>query len=99
MLQQARNLLMHLDDRDRHVRFLIHDRDAKFPHAFDVLLASENIKIIRTPVRATRTHTRNAGSARRRRGDGHSASIASTRPNVKPGSSSGVIPDHWPRRV
>jgi putative transposase len=31
MLQQARNLLMCLDDRDRQVWFLLHDRDAKFP--------------------------------------------------------------------
>lgn len=52
MLQQARNLLMELDDRDRRVRFLIHDRDTKFPRAFDALLAGEKIKIIRTPVRA-----------------------------------------------
>jgi transposase InsO family protein len=50
MLQQARNLLMELDDHNRPVRFLIHDRDAKFPRAFDALLASENIKVIRTPV-------------------------------------------------
>jgi putative transposase len=52
MLQQARNLLIDLDDRDRQVRCLIHDRDAKFPRAFDTLLAGEEIKVIRTPVRA-----------------------------------------------
>src|SRR5437763_12954878 len=39
MLQQARNLLMDLDERGRQVRFLVHDRDAKFPCAFDALLA------------------------------------------------------------
>jgi putative transposase len=50
MLQQGRNLLMELDDRDLQVRFLIHDRDAKFPAAFDALLRSEKIKVIRTPV-------------------------------------------------
>jgi hypothetical protein len=52
MLQQARNLLIELDDRDRQVRFLIHDRDAKFPRAVDALLAGEKIKVIRTPVQA-----------------------------------------------
>jgi putative transposase len=52
MLQQARNLLMDLDDRERQVRFLIHDRDAKFPSAFDPLLGSEEIKVIRTPAQA-----------------------------------------------
>jgi putative transposase len=52
MLQQARNLLMELDDRDQPMRFLIHDRDAKFPRAFDALLEGENIKVIRTPVQA-----------------------------------------------
>jgi putative transposase len=52
MLQQARNLLMDLDDRDRRVRFLVHDRDTKFPRAFDAVFASENLKIIRTPIQA-----------------------------------------------
>ncbi len=47
-----RNLLMELDDRQRPMRFLIHDRDAKFPRAFDALLEGENIKVIRTPVQA-----------------------------------------------
>ena len=52
MLQQARNLLMELDGHDRQVRFLLHDRDAKFPRAFDALLESDGIKVIRTPVKA-----------------------------------------------
>ena len=68
MLQQARNLLMELDDRQRQARFLIHDRDAKFPRAVDVLLASEKIKVIRTPVRAPNANAymeRWVGSVRR----------------------------------
>jgi putative transposase len=68
MLQQARNLLMELDDRKRPVRFVIHDRDAKFPAAFDALLSSENIKVIRTPVQAPNANAhmeRWVGSVRR----------------------------------
>ena len=66
--QQARNLLMDLDDRHQRVRFLIHDRDAKFPRAFDELLASASIRGVHTPYQ---TPTANAvlerfiGSARR----------------------------------
>jgi putative transposase len=63
MLQQARNLLMELDERNEPARFLIHDRDTKFPAAFDALLATGNITAIRTQLaRRTRTPTWNAGS-------------------------------------
>ncbi len=68
MLQQARNLLMELDDRDLRASFLIHDRDTKFPRAFDALLASEEIKVIRTPVQAPNANAhmeRWVGSVRR----------------------------------
>jgi transposase InsO family protein len=59
---------MELDDRDRQTRFLIHDRDAKFPRAFDALLASGTIKVIRTPVQAPNANAhmeRWVGSVRR----------------------------------
>jgi hypothetical protein len=64
MLQQARNLLMELDDHDRQVRFLTHDRDTKFPRAFDALPASAKIRSsARRSGRRMRTLTWSAGSA------------------------------------
>jgi putative transposase len=50
--QQARNLLMTLDDRPQPLRFLIHDRDAKFSGGFDQVFRSEGITVIRTPIQA-----------------------------------------------
>ncbi len=50
--QQARQLGWELQDRALPMRFLIHDRDAKFPDAFDTVFRSEGVTIIRTPMRA-----------------------------------------------
>ncbi len=49
--QQARNLMMQFGE-EQPFRFLIHDRDGKFSHAFDEVFRSEGIKVIRTPVQA-----------------------------------------------
>src|SRR5205085_6597531 len=68
MLQQARNLLMDLDDRGRQVRFLLHDGDSKLAAAFDAVFAGEGIRIVRTPVRAPNANAhveRWVGSVRR----------------------------------
>ena len=66
--QQARNLLMRLDDEDVRVRYLVRDRDRKFTVAFDEVFRSEGIRVIRAPVRAPRARAhaeRWVGSLRR----------------------------------
>jgi hypothetical protein len=55
---------MDLGDRVDQLRFLIRDRDTKFVADFDTVVTSEQITIIRTPIRApARTLSPNAGSA------------------------------------
>ena len=46
--QQARNLAV--GERLRDVRFVIRDRDSKFPGSFDEVFRTEDARIIKTPI-------------------------------------------------
>jgi len=54
--QQARNLVWSLPDRERPLRFLIRDNDAKFTDAFDEVFRNEGLEIMRTPIRAPKAN-------------------------------------------
>jgi putative transposase len=54
--QQARNLALRLPEAEGRVRFLVRDRDRKFPRPFDEVFRNEAVRVLRTPVRAPRAN-------------------------------------------
>ncbi|GGT40327.1 integrase core domain-containing protein [Nonomuraea spiralis] len=55
--QAIRNLVMDLDDAGRRARFLIRDRDGKFPALMDEILAGAGIKTVLTGTRMPRMNS------------------------------------------
>jgi putative transposase len=52
--QAARNLVMDLEDASYRARFLIRDRDGKYPHLFDNILADAGIQVVLSGVQMPR---------------------------------------------
>jgi len=55
--QAAKNLAMDLEDTGCRTRFLIRDRDGKFPALFDAILADAGIAVVLSGVRVPRMNS------------------------------------------
>jgi len=55
--QAARNLVMDLDEAGATVKYLIRDRDAKFPPLFDEILAQAGIQVVLSGIRVPRMNS------------------------------------------
>ena len=58
VVQQARNLLMDLEDAGMSVKFVLHDRDASFTTAFDALFQAAGVRVVRSAIQAPRMKPR-----------------------------------------
>jgi hypothetical protein len=52
--QLARNMAMDLQDAGARAKFLIRDRDVRYPASFDTVLQAEGIEVVQTGVRMPR---------------------------------------------
>ncbi|GAA2062863.1 hypothetical protein GCM10009839_87600 [Catenulispora yoronensis] len=57
LTQAARNLVMDLEDAGATVKYLIRDRDAKFPPLFDEVLAQAGIQVVFSGIRMPRMNS------------------------------------------
>jgi hypothetical protein len=68
VVQQARNLLMDLEDAGMSVKFALHDRDASFTAAFGAVFQAAGVRVVRSAIQAPRMNSimeRWIGSCRR----------------------------------
>jgi transposase InsO family protein len=55
--QAAKNLVMDLEDAGYLARYMIRDREGKFPALFDAILADAGIEVVLSGVRMPRTNS------------------------------------------
>jgi transposase len=68
VVQQARNLLMDLEDAGMSVKFVLHDRDASFTAASGAVFQAAGVRVVRSAIQAPRMNSimeRWIGSCRR----------------------------------
>jgi len=57
VVQAAKNLVMDLEDAGCRTRFLIRDRDGKYPQLFDAVLRDAGIEVVLSGVRMPRMNS------------------------------------------
>jgi putative transposase len=56
-VQAAKNFVMDLDDNGSRARYMIRDRDGRFPELFDAVLADAGIDVVLSGIRVPRMHS------------------------------------------